>query len=194
MSLFIIKSCGAYIWLLIHELMILIYFVVVVSIRVAHLCKNVFGIQNCFLGTLCVKMLQRNVEVLLQTERSLWELWSWPTQQLRWKEDKTSWERITRNTLGRSHTHTHTHESLPLGDSWRKKWKKVRGQREKKRQSSPGTWPCIVPQAFGPRTCCTPWWLCRSNNCPRWPALTPRFFVRSLSMAVGEPHPHSQGC
>lgn len=24
---------------------------------------------------------------------------------------------------------------------------------------SPGTWPCIVPPAFEPRTCCTPLWL-----------------------------------
>lgn len=151
--------------------------------------QNLFGIQNsflcCFFGCVngLVKLLARNVERLLISEKGGCDLCSSFTVR-----KITSWERITKNTLG---THANT-------SAWRLTKKEIQESQRTKRgeetDSSPGTWPCIVPQVFGPHTCCTPSWLCGSHNCPRWPTLTPGFFVRSLSMAVGEPHPHSQGC
>ena len=87
---------------------------------------------------------------------------------------------------------------------WRnekRKWNENKAEREKEERASPGTWPCIVPQAFEPRTCYTPLWLltlCRTvpvQNCTTWPVLTPGLSLsKSLSVAVGEPHPHSQAC
>lgn len=146
--------------------------------------QNLFGIQNsflcCFFGCVngLVKLLARNVERLLISEKGGCDLCSSFTVR-----KITSWERITKNTLG---THANT-------SAWRLTKKEIQESQRTKRgeetDSSPGTWPCIVPQVFGPHTCCTPSWLCGSHNC-----LTPGFFVRSLSMAVGEPHPHSQGC
>lgn len=151
--------------------------------------QNLFGIQNSFFVLFfgcvngLVKLLAKNVERLLISEKGGCDLCSSFTVR-----KITSWERIAKNTLG---THTNT-------SAWRLTKKEIQESQRTKRgeetDSSPGTWPCIVPQVFGPHTCCTPSWLCRSHNCPRWATLTPGFFVRSLSMAVGKPHPHSQGC